>query len=270
MEPLSSDRLNYESYLKIPELLSLQQLLSTHHDEMLFIQIHQTYELWFKQIFHELGELIRCFQNKDVQRSIKVLGRIHTIQEVLIKQIDILETMTPTEFAEFRDKLRPASGFQSVQFREIEFMSGLKNPYFLKMFSDLPSPQQRLAKQMMAPTLYDHFLKMLSERGFSIPESILKRDVSQPYERNADVLSVIEQIYKTCSHYDLYMLCEALLNYDENFRLWRFRHIVMVERTIGMKSGTGGSAGAKYLASTLESRFFPELWEVRTIIGTDY
>ncbi len=269
METLTEQKINYETYLQIDKLLSAQQLLSSHHDEMLFILIHQIYELWFKELLHELEEVIRCFQNGNIQRSIKVLKRIETIQSVLIKQIDVLETMTPTEFATFRDNLRPASGFQSVQFREVEFMSGLKNPKFLKFFEAFPALKERLEKRLASPTLYDYFLRLLKSQGFNIPETVLNRDVSTPYEANDDVLKVIQSIYQEFNRYgDLYLLCEALLNYDEQFNFWRYRHVKMVERTIGMKTGTGGSTGAQYLASTLTDQFFPELWKVRDLIGS--
>ncbi len=269
MQSLSHDQVNYMTYLKVSELLDLQGLLSTHHDEMLFIVIHQVFELWFKQIMHELEELIRCFEADNIQRGIKVINRITTIQKVLITQIDVLETMTPTEFSEFRDNLRPASGFQSVQFREIEFLCGLKNENILNMFSGMPLLKARLEKWVGVPTIYDHFIRVLARRGFTIPDGVLNRNVQEPYQTNEAVLAAIEVIYKQPeAHYDLYTLCEALLNFDENFNLWRYRHVKMVERTIGMKTGTGGSAGAKYLMGTITSRFFPELWDVRALIGT--
>ncbi len=269
MNPPTPQAIDYESYLKVPELLSLQQLLSQHHDETLFILIHQVHELWFKEILHELNEVVRCFNADDIQRSVKVLHRILTVQKVLVAQIDVLETMTPIEFAAFRDHLRPASGFQSVQFREIEFFSGLKNHYFLKAFANQPNALERLEAHLAAPTLYDHFIRLLARRGFEIPQDVLERDVKEPYQSHEKVLHAIETIYQNTQRYfDLYTLCEALLSFDENFSFWRFRHLKMVERTIGMKTGTGGSSGAKYLASTIEGRFFPELWEVRNLIGT--
>lgn len=269
METLSQDRLTYESYLRIPELLQQQQLLSSHHDEMLFILIHQTYELWFKEILHEAAELLRCFRVDDVQRAIKVLNRLLTIQKVMISQIDVLETMTPTEFAAFRDQLRPASGFQSVQFRELEFFCGLKNPRFLQYFAGIPGSKARLETRMAEPTLYDAFLHMLSRRGFTIPETVLNRDVTLVHQEDAGIVDAIAAIYNDAStHFELYMLCEAMLNFDENLNFWRYRHVKMVERTIGMKTGTGGSTGAVYLAETLKLQCFPELWSVRSHIGS--
>jgi tryptophan 2,3-dioxygenase len=192
-----------------------------------------------------------------------------TIQKVLVNQIDVLETMTPNEFATFRDNLRPASGFQSVQFREVEFLSGMKNPYFLNMFANMPEAKARLEARMAAPTLYDHFLKMLAGKGLDIPEAVLQRNVQELYQQNPQVTEVIRVIYEdTRQYYDLYMLCEAMLSFDESFALWRYRHVKMVERTIGMKTGTGGSTGAKYLASTLDGKFFPEIWDVRSLLGS--
>ncbi len=268
-QSMQHNALNYMNYLRIDELLSLQTLLSKHHDETLFIIIHQVYELWFKQVLHEMGEVIRCFEAGDVPRSIKVVHRILAIQKVMVTQIDVLETMTPTEFAEFRDRLRPASGFQSLQFREVEFLCGLKNPNMLAPFSTMAESLEKLQARLNAPTLYDHFIRMLAQKGFPIDENVLNRDVTKLYEENDSVLQAIKTIYQeTHQYFELYMLCEALLSLEENFSLWRFRHLKMVERTIGAKTGTGGSSGAKYLASTMSSQFFPELWSVRNLIGT--
>ncbi len=261
-------KLTYERYLQVPALLSLQHLLSPHHDEMLFILIHQIYELWFKCILHELQEVMACFERNDVQRSCKVLNRVLNIQKVLVTQIDVLETMTPVEFAEFRENLRPASGFQSIQFREVEFLSGLKNVALIALLELDEEARARLEKRRLQPTLYDCFLRLLHRRGFPISDTVLNRDVSTPYGSDPAVLSAIEAIYRDTEHqYDLYLLCEALLSYDENIALWRYRHIQMVERTIGKKPGTGGSPGVEYLSTTLNKRCFPELWEVRTLLG---
>lgn len=270
MESLTEDKLTYESYLKVPELLGLQTLLSPHHDEMLFILIHQVYELWFKELLHELDEVVRCFNTQNIQRAVKVLNRVTTIQDVLVTQISVLETMTPNEFAEFRDKLRPASGFQSVQFREVEFLSGLKNPRFMTFFEHLPEALARLQKRYEAPTLYQHFLRLLNEAGFAgIDASLWEDPLKSPPHEHEPVLSALESIYRNPqAHYELYMLCESLVTYDENLSLWRYRHVKMVERTIGTKTGTGGSSGAQYLKSTLDDKCFPDLWEVRNRIGS--
>lgn len=268
-DSINLEKLDYGSYLKIPQLLQLQQRLSAHHDEMLFILIHQVYELWFLEILHELQEVIRCFGQDEATRAIKVLNRVAAIQRVMIAQVDVLETMTPSEFAEFRDGLRPASGFQSRQFREVEFLCGLKNPRFLENYNHVPDERAMLEKRLQDPTLYDYFIRLLEKRGFSISPDVLNRDFSVPYTSQPSVLESIAIIYRhPDEHYDLYMLCEALLTLDENFNLWRYRHVKMVERTIGTKTGTGGSPGARYLRSTLEAVFFPELWEVRSLIGT--
>jgi tryptophan 2,3-dioxygenase len=266
---MDQEPLSYIRYLNVDALLSQQQCRSNHHDEMLFIIIHQVYELWFKEILHELDAILRCFHQDDAPQALKVLNRIVTIQKVLVTQIDVLETMTPTEFAAFRDQLRPASGFQSAQFREVEFLSGLKNPAFLTMFKDIPDAFARLEDRMNAPTLYDGFLGLLSRRGFAIAPHVLNRTVRDPYTPDNSVLDALETIYTQIRpHYDLYLLSEALLNYEENISLWRFRHVKMVERTIGSKTGTGGSSGAAYLYSTLEAKCFPELWQVRNRLGS--
>lgn len=269
MDTSGHNPVTYQSYLKIDELLNLQHLLSEHHDEMLFILIHQVYELWFKCLLHELQAFITCLEQDNLPRALKVLKRMITVQKVLVNQIDVLETMTPTEFAEFRDNLRPASGFQSLQFRELEFKLGAKQPRYLMMFASIPEAQSRLQACMDGPTAYDYLLKSMARQGYEVPESVLKRDTKVLYESHPEVLACFEKLYKDPQQdYQLYQLCEALLDIDEHFSLWRYRHVKMVERTIGSKAGTGGSSGAQYLRSTLDIRFFPELWEVRAKIGS--
>ena len=271
---MSTQRLTYGSYLKIPDLLELQQPVSEpqHHDEMLFIVVHQVHELWFKQILHELGHIRRTLGTGRVLPALKSFKRVHAMQRVLIEQIDVLETMTPQEFNAFRNLLRPASGFQSVQFREIEFVSGGGNPEVLRHMQD--DPGLALARRRLEePTLYEAFLGLLRDRNLEVPAELLAAPGSSRGPRPvSDVLSetlrgVYERADESPETYELYLLCEALVDYDELFLHWRARHVRMVERTIGLKTGTGGSQGAAYLQQTLSGRFFPELWDVRTRLG---
>jgi tryptophan 2,3-dioxygenase len=249
--------LSYSSYLKLDELLELQQPLSRekHHDEMLFIVIHQVYELWFKQLLHEVDATMRALDRDDLLRVAKHFRRIHAIQRLLEQQVDILETMTPQEFNRFRDNLNPASGFQSVQFRELEFACGVRRTELLKWIELGRSQRARLERRLEEPSLYDRVKALLQRRGFATGSS---EELVETYRR----------IYTNeTANYDLYLLLEDLIEFDERFLLWRGRHVRMVERMIGQKQGTGGSPGARYLESTLAHRFFPELWEVRTLLG---
>ena len=250
-------KLSYTSYLHVDELLSLQNPLSqpAHHDEMLFIIIHQVYELWFKQILHELEAVMRALDEDALLRVSKHFRRIDTIQRLLEQQIDILETMTPQEFNQFRDNLNPASGFQSIQFREMEFLCGVRHVDKLKYIELNDEYRGRLERRVAEPSLYDKIRALLTRRGFAA-------------DSHDDILESFRRIYTSeSSYYDLYMLCEELIEFDERLLLWRARHVRMVERMIGAKKGTGGSLGAAYLATTLENRVFPELWEVRTYLG---
>jgi tryptophan 2,3-dioxygenase len=249
--------LSYGSYLKIDELLDLQQPLSRprHHDEMLFIIIHQVYELWFKQLIHELDATMAALDRDDLLRVAKNFRRIHAIQRLLEQQVDILETMTPQEFNQFRDNLNPASGFQSVQFRELEFACGVRRTDILKWVELSDAARARLEARLKEPSLYHRAKALLRRRGFAVDSS-------------AELIESFRRIYSDEAHYyDLYLLLEDLIEFDERFLLWRGRHVRMVERMIGQKQGTGGSLGARYLESTLSHRFFPELWEVRTYLG---
>jgi tryptophan 2,3-dioxygenase len=249
--------LSYGSYLKVDELLALQQPLSQppHHDEMLFIVIHQVYELWFKQTLHEIDATIRALDRDDLLRVAKHFRRIHTIQRLLEQQVDILETMTPQEFNQFRDHLNPASGFQSVQFRELEFACGIRRTDVLQWIELDDEQRARLERRSNEPSLYDRVKTLLRRRGFATGSS-------------AELIESFRRIYTNeAANYDLYLLLEDLIEFDERFLLWRGRHVRMVERMIGQKHGTGGSLGARYLEGTLAYRFFPELWEVRTYLG---
>ena len=254
-----SERLTYGSYLKVEELLALQTPLSqpAHHDELLFIIIHQVYELWFKQLLHELDHFIVACDADDLIRMGKIFRRVHAIQRVLGEQVDILETMTPQEFNRFRDHLNPASGFQSQQFRELEFLCGLRDERLFEHLVLTPEQRERLMLRMRAPSLPEHLAKFLTRAGF-------------PCGSHDETLASYRKIYNDERTYDaLYLLLEDCIEFDERLLLWRGRHVRMVERMIGHKRGTGGSSGVGYLQTTLEKRIFPELWEVRTYLGSE-
>jgi tryptophan 2,3-dioxygenase len=255
---MSDGKLTYGSYLRIEELLSLQTPRSepAHHDELLFIVIHQVYELWFRQMLHEIEAAIRHLNADEVLKVAKNFRRIHAIQRVLEMQVDVLETMTPQEFNAFRDRLNPASGFQSAQFREIEYASGAPKSGYLRFLEPTPAEHVRIERRLSAPSLYDALKGVLARAGFAV-------------EPGAALVQTFKTIYDDTERlYDLYMLLEDFIEFDERFLLWRGRHVRMVERMIGMKPGTGGSLGVPYLQKTLDRKFFPELWEVRTLLGT--
>lgn len=254
---MSDGKLTYGSYLRIDELLSLQTPQSDppHHDEFLFIVIHQVYELWFRQMLHEIAAAIRHLNADEVLKVGKNFRRIHAIQRVLEMQVDVLETMTPQDFNAFRDRLNPASGFQSAQFREIEYASGAQKSGYRRFLEPTPAEHDRLERRLSEPTLYDALKGVLARGGFAVePSDALVQSFKTIYDHNEH-------------HYDLYMLLEDFIEFDERFLLWRARHVRMVERMIGMKPGTGGSLGVPYLQKTLDRKFFPELWEVRTLLG---
>jgi tryptophan 2,3-dioxygenase len=258
--PRDRRRLTYSGYLKIPELTSLQKLLSDppQHDEMLFIIIHQIYELWFKELLHELDTIIEQLARDDVLAAHRLLRRCIEIERVLVSQVAVLETMTPMDFLAFRDHLMPASGFESAQFRELEFSSGLKDPGFLDAFEPGSQERARLEARLAKPSLRDAFYGLLGRRGFSLPEG---QDEAAHRSRLLELARIYSQAER---HYDLFLLSESLIEYDEAFMLWRLHHIEMVQRMIGSKPGTGGTEGVAYLKKTLDRRFFPELWELRT------
>lgn len=255
--------LTYSSYLKVHELLDLQQPLSDgpEHDEMLFIVIHQVYELWFKEMLHEMDFLCERLAEKDEWRALHTLRRILTILKVAVGQIDILETMTPTEFLTFRNRLESASGFQSFQFREVEFALGHKRRGIFQYYEDDGVAYANLEKRYHAPTLWDVFLRYLHHNGYPIPDEVLNRDVTQPLEPNEAVQQTLLDVYR-CNP-AIARVCERLVDLDEGLQEWRYRHVKMVERTIGTKLGTGGSSGAGYLKGTLFKPFFPDLWAIR-------
>lgn len=256
--------MNYQRFAMLPELLSLQRPLSDppEHDEMLFIIVHQVHELWFKAALHELDHARGLLIADDEARVAATLKRVRSIVKVLVGQLDILETMTPVEFESFRDRLDTASGFQSAQFRELEFALGMKRTAVLDGFPD-PDERRRLQRRLEEPTLWDAFLRFLVGRGCRIPERALARDVTEPVEPDPEVQRVLVETYRTDPA--LVNLCERLVDLDEGFQEWRYRHVKMVERTIGNKPGTGDSAGVAYLAATLTPAF-PDLWEMRSAL----
>lgn len=258
-----SKAVTYANYLKIDELLSLQQPLSDgEHDEMLFIVIHQVYELWFKEVLHELDYCCRLLEADDGHRAQHTLKRILTILKVLVAQLDILETMTPTEFLTFRERLESASGFQSDQFRALEFVLGRKTRASLDRFPEGSRAREGLEARWKAPTLWDAFLRYLQREAYEIPRAQLNRDVTAAIQASPEVQQVLVEVYRTDPRNS--ELCERLVDLDEGIMEWRYRHVKMVERTIGTKMGTGGSAGSKYLRTTLNEPAFPDLWEIRT------
>lgn len=259
----NSKALTYSRYLKIDELLGLQQPLSDgpEHDEMLFIVIHQVYELWFKQILHEMGRLTTTLVANEIPEALATFKRVLTILKILVAQVDVLETMTPVEFASFRARLESASGFQSAQFREVEYLLGYKNPEMARHHPPDSPGGRRLQELLHSPTLYDSFLRFLLANGYEVPKRLLERDVSQPIESSPELQSSLLEIYRQdplCT-----MVCERMVDLDEGIQEWRYRHVKMVERTIGSKIGTGGSEGAEYLRKTLFRPLFVDLWAIR-------
>lgn len=253
----------YQNYLRVPELLSLQSPLSDpeEHDETLFIVIHQVYELWFKVVLHELDRVRAMFMAGDGARSAATLKRVLTVLKVLVAQLDILETMTPVDFESFRARLESASGFQSAQFRELEFVLGRKQGRVIERFPEGSGERRRLERRLNEPTLWDGFMRFLSARGCAIPARVLARDVAEPVAPDPEVQEALVRVYRNDP--ELASLCERLVDLDEGVQEWRYRHVKMVERTIGTRRGTGGTMGAAYLASTVGSHAFPDLWEIR-------
>jgi tryptophan 2,3-dioxygenase len=256
--------LTYGSYLAIDELLSLQRPLSQgpEHDEMLFIVIHQVYELWFKQLLHEVDHVIELLDSGELHRAQHTLKRILTILKVLVAQLDILETMTPLEFQSFRQRLEAASGFQSDQFRQVEFVLGNKSQAAIDRFASNTRARTALESRFGRPTLWDSFLKYLSRAGYAIPSILLSRDLTAKVEPSSELQSTLIELYRTDPKHA--EMCERLVDLDEGIQEWRYRHVKMVQRTIGAKMGTGGSSGAHYLATTLMTPIFPDLWEIRS------
>jgi tryptophan 2,3-dioxygenase len=260
---MSDQTVTYSSYLAVDELLALQRPRSEgpEHDEMLFIVIHQVYELWFKQVLHELDHVIALLGACDGHRAQHSLKRVLTILKVLVAQLDILETMTPLEFQSFRARLEAASGFQSDQFRQLEFVLGNKSLKAIDRFAEGTRARTALAARYDRPTLWDAFLHYLSCVGHAVPASQLARDHTKPIEPSAELQAMLIALYRSdAKHIEM---CERLVDLDEGLQEWRYRHVKMVERTIGTKPGTGGSAGAQYLRTTLMQPIFPDLWAIR-------
>ena len=250
--------LSYGKYLRIPELLGLQTLLSDPpaHDELLFIVVHQAYELWFKELLFELESVRHNMFGRETHRARHHLARVHAIERVMIEHIAVIETMSPQDFLEFRSNLAPASGFQSVQFREIEFLSGLKEPGLLKQLAETEEERARLERRLSEPTVWDGFCALLDSTGLPMP-------LDDPGVRRESLLAMMRQKSR---YAEPFATSESLLTHDELFTLWRQHHILMVERQIGSKTGTGGSTGVSYLKTTLDKRFYPELWELRSYL----
>jgi len=262
--------LSYGRYLHLDEVLSAQHPVSVpeHHDELLFILQHQTSELWLKLVLHELRAVQAMLAADELRPALKGLARVKHIQRCLTEQWSVLATLTPSEYAEFRSFLGTSSGFQSYQYRAVEFLLGNKDRRMLSIFDDDPSAQKMLLDALEAPSVYDEFLRYLARQGHDVPVELLQRDVTLPYTYNADLVPVFVRIYENPDeHWAAYEACEELVDLEENFQLWRFRHLKTVERTIGVKRGTGGSSGVDFLRKALELTFFPELYAVRTEIG---
>lgn len=259
--------ISYGDYLNLDELLSAQNLRSDSHDEMLFIIIHQASELWMKLCIHELKSAMGKLKSDEIGPAMKMVSRIARIQEQLIQSWNILATMTPKDYASFRDSLGQSSGFQSYQYRIIEFSIGNKNAAMIKAHQDHPERYAAVKEALYAPSLYDLTLQLLSRRGFDIPKNYIDRDWSQPYVVSEAVEAAWREIYKnTDDNWDLYEWAEKLVDLEHHFQTWRFSHMKTVERIIGYRRGTGGTSGVHYLKKALDLQFFPELWNVRTLI----
>jgi tryptophan 2,3-dioxygenase len=269
-----SDRLSYAGYLHLDALLSAQNPLSgtssasPRHDEMLFIIQHQVSELWMKLMLHELKAAVGFVRADKLDACFKILSRVKLIQKQLFEQWAVLETLTPSEYEGFRSSLGSSSGFQSAQYRAIEFLLGNKQRALLDVFLYDPTVHAELTALLEAPSLYDEFLRHLARRGMRVPAQCVERDWSQPHQRNAELVQVFKLIYDNPEKYwDAYEMAEKLVDVEESFQLWRFRHLKTVERIIGRKPGTGGSSGVPFLQNVLAHSFFPELIDVRTMIG---
>lgn len=263
-------RLDYGGYLRLDLILSAQQPLSdpVRHDEMLFIIQHQTSELWMKLAVHELRSAVEHVKGDELSPCFKILARVKQIQRLLFEQWAVLETLTPSEYAKFRGVFGKASGLQSYQNRMIEFLLGNKDHSMLKVFEHDAKVHEELTELLRTPSLYDEFLRLLGRRGFGVPESSIERDWTQPYQESEAVIGVFKKIYDDPDQYwDAYEMCEKLVDVEQQFSLWRFRHVKTVERIIGFKRGTGGTSGIPFLRKGLDIRLFPELWDVRSVIG---
>jgi tryptophan 2,3-dioxygenase len=265
-----SKRMNYGSYLALDELLDLQRPVSepVHHDEMLFIIQHQTSELWIKLLLHELRSARELLKADDLGTALKRIARVKHIQETMTQQWSVLATLTPTEYSQFRDFLANSSGFQSHQYRAVEFILGNKNAKMLSVFDSDPASREVLQQLLDEPTVYDEFLRYLSRHGYDIPTEVLERDLTKAWVFTPELVPLFKGIYEAANdNWRVYEACEELVDLEDNFQFWRFRHLRTVQRTIGMKTGTGGSSGVDFLQRALSLTFFPELFAVRTEIG---
>ncbi|WP_049822351.1 tryptophan 2,3-dioxygenase [Arthrobacter sp. H41] len=265
-----SAKMSYGSYLSLEKLLDAQNPVSTpvHHDEMLFIIQHQTSELWLKLVLHELRAVRIHLQHDNLRSAMKGIARIKHIQRSLTEQWSVLATLTPSEYAEFRGDLGAASGFQSYQYRAVEFLLGNKNEEMLQVFAADPAAFELLEGLLAQSSIYDEFIAFLAWRGYSVPAALLERDVTQAHVFSAELVQVYRHVYENAAeHWGVYEACEELVDLVDNFQLWRFRHLKTVARTIGFQTGTGGSSGVGFLQRALELTFFPELFAVRTEIG---
>ncbi|AZB41564.1 tryptophan 2,3-dioxygenase [Bacillus sp. FJAT-42376] len=261
------NNMTYGEYLQLDKILAGQVRLSDHHDEMLFIIIHQVSELWMKLILHELESSISAIIKEDLPTAFKQLARVSKTQSQIIQAWDVLSTLTPSEYMEFRDKLGQASGFQSYQYRLIEFALGYKTPHVLKIYEKDQELHTRLEKAFREPGLYDVSIQALAKAGLTISPDVLKRDYTKPYQKDSSVQAAWLTVYRNTGQYwNLYQLAEKLVDIEDWLQQWRFRHMKTVERIIGFKQGTGGSSGVHYLKKVLDQRFFPELWDLRTDI----
>jgi tryptophan 2,3-dioxygenase len=264
-----SDRMSYGGYLDLPTLLSAQRPLSDpeHHDELLFIVQHQTTELWLKLVLHELSSACRLLREDQLGQALKRVARVKHVQRTLAEQWSVLATLTPSEYAEFRGVLGNSSGFQSWQYRAVEFTLGNKNARMLSVFAADPDALAAVRRALEEPSLYDEFLRYLARHGYDVPVDVVERDVTRAWTFREDLVPMFAGIYADAErHWSAYETCEELVDLEDNFQLWRFRHLKTVERIIGMKTGTGGSSGAPFLRRALDLTFFPELYAVRTAI----
>src|SRR3954447_16293621 len=263
--------MSYGRYLDLDSLLGAQHPRSTpeHHDELLFIVQHQTSELWLRLVLHELRRARSFLRDDELAPALKCLARVKNIQRTLTEQWSVLATLTPREYAQFRGVLGPASGFQSYQYRAVEFILGNKNAAMLTLFDGEPAAREVLVELLDSTTLYDEFLRLLARLGFDIPAAVVERDIREPWTFQPELVPVFRQVYESAdTPWGVYEACESLVDVEDNWQLWRFRHLRTVQRTIGAKTGTGGSSGAGFLRRALDRTFFPELYAVRTVIGT--
>ena len=258
-----AEPVTYSGYLRLDQLLSAQQPKSSEHDEMLFIVIHQIYELWFKQLLHEFGKLQAELESGGTTHAMRTLRRTLAILKIVVAQLDVLETMTPTQFTKFREWLGTSSGFESAQFRELEAVLGRRDRMMVARYAQGSAERDRISAAMSRPSLFDSFVRYLAGESYDVPAEILHRDVSQPFEASDAMQQVLKKVYDDDT--DATAVCELLVDLDEGIQEWRYHHVKMVERTIGGRRGTGGSAGATYLRTTLGQPTFPDLWAVRSM-----